>query len=282
MQIINSVQQMQDISRGWNKNNKIGFVPTMGYFHRGHLSLVSEANKHCDKTIVSIFVNPSQFGPNEDFISYPRDLQRDVSLLQEYKVDYVFHPSPEMMYPENYKTWVNVEGISSILCGASRPGHFKGVSTVVLKLVNIIKPQLMFMGEKDFQQITVLKTMLKDLNLETKIFPCPIIREPDGLAMSSRNIYLSKEQRQQALCLNRAIKQAQEQFKRGLLDTNILKKNAEELIGQAGGQIDYISFVEPISLQAVTQAQKDTRILLAVYFGKTRLIDNAALGIDSE
>jgi pantoate--beta-alanine ligase len=279
MQIIDNIQAMQEIGNNWSAGKKIGFVPTMGYFHQGHLSLVAEANKQCEITVVSIFVNPSQFGPNEDFESYPRDMQRDLELLSKYKVDYVFSPNPEQMYPQDYRTWVEVEGISSILCGASRPGHFRGVATVILKLINIIKPNFMFMGEKDFQQVTVLQTMLKDLNCETQIVPCPIIREEDGLAMSSRNVYLNPEQRKQALCLYRAIQQAQAKYKQGLRDTNLLKKQAADLIINSGGKIDYISFVEPKTLQEVAIADDNTRIMLAVFIGKTRLIDNAPLKV---
>ncbi|MDY0219242.1 MAG: pantoate--beta-alanine ligase [Candidatus Cloacimonas acidaminovorans] len=279
MQIIDNIQAMQEIGNNWSAGKKIGFVPTMGYFHQGHLSLVGQANKQCEITVVSIFVNPSQFGPNEDFESYPRDMQRDLELLSKYKVDYVFSPNPEQMYPQDYRTWVEVEGISSILCGASRPGHFRGVATVILKLINIIKPNFMFMGEKDFQQVTVLQTMLKDLNCETQIVPCPIIREEDGLAMSSRNVYLNPEQRKQALCLYRAIQQAQAKYKQGLRDTNLLKKQAADLIINSGGKIDYISFVEPKTLQEVAIADDNTRIMLAVFIGKTRLIDNAPLKV---
>ena len=279
MQIIDNIQAMQEIGNNWSAGKKIGFVPTMGYFHQGHLSLVGQANKQCEITVVSIFVNPSQFGPNEDFESYPRDMQRDLELLSKYKVDYVFSPNPEQMYPQDYRTWVEVEGLSSILCGASRPGHFRGVATVILKLINIIKPNFMFMGEKDFQQVTVLQTMLKDLNCETQIVSCPIIREEDGLAMSSRNIYLNPEQRKQALCLYRAIQQAQAKYKQGLRDTNLLKKQAADLIINSGGKIDYISFVEPKTLQEVAIADDNTRIMLAVFIGKTRLIDNAPLKV---
>ena len=277
MQIIESILQMQEIGNKWDKGKKIGFVPTMGYFHQGHLSLVAEANRQCDTTVVSIFVNPSQFGPNEDFTSYPRDLQRDLELLNKYRVDYVFHPSPQQIYPEPYRTWVNVEGLSSILCGASRPGHFRGVATIILKLTNLIKPNLMFMGEKDFQQVTVLKTMLKDLNCNTRIVSCPIVREEDGLAMSSRNIYLNPEQRKQALCLYQTIKESQTLYKQGLKDVSLLKNKAKEIIESSGGKIDYISFVDSNSLQEPTVADEDTRIMLAVYIGKTRLIDNALL-----
>ena len=277
MQIINSVKTMQEIGNNWDAGKRIGFVPTMGYFHQGHLSLVAEANKQSEITVVSIFVNPSQFGPNEDFDSYPRDMQRDLELLSNYKVDYVFSPSSEQMYPQDYRTWVEVEGISSILCGASRPGHFRGVATVILKLINIIKPNLMFMGEKDFQQVTVLKKVLKDLNCITQIVPCHIIREEDGLAMSSRNIYLNPEQRKQALCLFKAIQQAQTHYKQGIRDTIFLQNEAAELVKISGGKVDYISFVEPNTLQEVNIADDNTRILLAVFIGKTRLIDNAPL-----
>jgi pantoate--beta-alanine ligase len=268
---------MQEIGNNWDAGKRIGFVPTMGYFHQGHLSLIAEANKQSEITVVSIFVNPSQFGPSEDFDSYPRDMQRDLELLSNYKVDYVFSPSSEQMYPQDYRTWVEVEGISSILCGASRPGHFRGVATVILKLINIIKPNLMFMGEKDFQQVTVLKKVLKDLNCITQIVPCHIIREEDGLAMSSRNIYLNPEQRKQALCLFKAIQQAQTQYKQGIRDTIFLQNKAAELVKISGGKVDYISFVEPNTLQEVNIADDNTRILLAVFIGKTRLIDNAPL-----
>ena len=277
MQIIDSVKAMQEIGNNWDAGKRIGFVPTMGYFHQGHLSLIAEANKQSEITVVSIFVNPSQFGPSEDFDSYPRDMQRDLELLCNYKVDYVFSPSSEQMYPQDYRTWVEVEGISSILCGASRPGHFRGVATVILKLINIIKPNLMFMGEKDFQQVTVLKKVLKDLNCITQIVPCHIIREEDGLAMSSRNIYLNPEQRKQALCLFKAIQQAQTQYKQGIRDTIFLQNKAAELVKISGGKVDYISFVEPNTLQEVNIADDNTRILLAVFIGKTRLIDNAPL-----
>ena len=277
MQIIDSIKAMQEIGNNWDAGKRIGFVPTMGYFHQGHLSLVAEANKQSEITVVSIFVNPSQFGPSEDFDSYPRDMQRDLELLCNYKVDYVFSPSSEQMYPQDYRTWVEVEGISSILCGASRPGHFRGVATVILKLINILKPNLMFMGEKDFQQVTVLKKMLKDLNCITQIVPCHIIREDDGLAMSSRNIYLNPEQRKQALCLFKAIQQAQTQYKQGIRETIFLQKEAADLVKKFGGIVDYISFVEPNTLQEVAIADDNTRIMLAVFIGKTRLIDNAPL-----
>ncbi|MDD3524934.1 MAG: pantoate--beta-alanine ligase, partial [Candidatus Cloacimonetes bacterium] len=207
MKLINTLAEMQALKHP--EGFKIGFVPTMGYLHEGHLSLVDASKKDCDLTIVSIFVNPAQFGENEDLDSYPRDMERDLSLLKARGVDYVFFPDAQMMYPNGYRTWVEVEGLSDILCGASRKGHFRGVCTVVLKLVNIVKPHFMYMGDKDYQQQSILRIMLKDLNLDTTIVGCPIVREQDGLAKSSRNVYLDPNNRQIALCLYRALIQAQ-------------------------------------------------------------------------
>jgi len=277
MQIIDNIQAMQEIGNNWSAGKKIGFVPTMGYFHQGHLSLVAEANKQCEITVVSIFVNPSQFGPNEDFESYPRDMQRDLELLSKYKVDYVFSPNPEQMYPQDYRTWVEVEGLSSILCGASRPGHFRGVATIVLKLMHIVNPKLMFMGMKDYQQIIVLEKMIEDLNLETKIVRCPIVREPDGLAMSSRNSYLTPDERQRATCLIKALKNAQQMVNEGYLDSSILISEAENIIKQSDGRIDYIKIVDGSTLQELPEVRSSSRMMLAVYIGNTRLIDNIEL-----
>ena len=190
MQILRSISEMQAVN--YPAAAKVGFVPTMGYLHEGHLSLVDAAVKSCDLVVVSIFVNPAQFGPSEDLGSYPRDFERDLALLKKHKVDYVFSPTAEEMYPPAYKTWVKVEDLSGILCGKTRPEHFKGVSTVVLKLINIVRPQFMYMGNKDFQQLAVLQRMASDLNLSVKIVGCPTIREEDGLAKSSRNLYLEE------------------------------------------------------------------------------------------
>ncbi|MCK9308839.1 MAG: pantoate--beta-alanine ligase [Candidatus Cloacimonetes bacterium] len=277
MQLIQTLQEMQALSQNWQKDKTIGFVPTMGFLHEGHLSLVEASTLQCDTTIVSIFINPSQFGANEDLSSYPRNMERDLQLLSSYKVDYVFIPTAEDIYPQFYRTWVNVEGISEVLCGASRPGHFRGVATVVLKLVNLVNPDLMFMGEKDFQQVAVLKTMLSDLNLHCKIVPCPIIREADGLAMSSRNTYLSGETRQQALCLSKAIHKAKQLYSQGIRDIKILLQAASKIIVDNNAEIDYIQFVHPETLLPVEIAETDTRMILAVKVGKTRLIDNAQL-----
>ncbi|GAB1468089.1 pantoate--beta-alanine ligase [Candidatus Cloacimonadota bacterium] len=277
MQLIQTLQEMQALSQNWQQDKTIGFVPTMGFLHEGHLSLVEASTLQCDTTIVSIFINPSQFGANEDLSSYPRNMERDLQLLSSYKVDYVFIPTAEDIYPQFYRTWVNVEGISEVLCGASRPGHFRGVVTVVLKLVNLVNPDLMFMGEKDFQQVAVLKTMLSDLNLHCKIVPCPIIREADGLAMSSRNTYLIGETRQQALCLSKAIHKAKQLYSQGIRDAKILLQAASKIIVDHNAEIDYIQFVHPETLLPVENAEADTRMILAVKVGKTRLIDNAQL-----
>lgn len=277
MQIVKSVSQMQELSHNWPQDYRIGFVPTMGYLHAGHLSLVAEANRRCEVTIVSIFVNPSQFGPNEDLASYPRDIDRDLQLLSDYHVNHVFFPTTDEIFPNNYRTWVEVKGLSDVLCGASRPGHFQGVATIVLKLVNLVKPHLMFMGEKDYQQITVLKTMLRDLNLSTEIVPCPIVREKDGLAMSSRNVYLNTQERQQALCLTEAIHRIQNLYQEGITDSAELIHSGSKLIKEKGGRLDYLSLVDMDSLEPMPVAGVRTRIILAVYIGRTRLIDNQPL-----
>ena len=256
-------------------SGRIGFVPTMGFLHEGHLSLVRASKKESDSTVVSIYVNPSQFGANEDLSSYPRNFDKDVELLADLEVDYVFFPSNEEMYPNGYKTWINTDEITNVLCGASRPTHFRGVTTIVAKFVQIIQPQLMFMGEKDFQQIVVLETMLKDLNFECKIRRCGIVRESDGLAMSSRNKYLNTDDRKKALCLSKSLKHANMIFKSGNNDTQHIKKKISQIIKKSKGEIDYIEIVDSNTLQPVGEIEKGNRILLAVKIGKTRLIDNA-------
>lgn len=273
--MINSVLEMQSLTR--KADTILGFVPTMGYLHKGHLSLVERAKKQCDIVVVSIFVNPTQFAPNEDLDNYPRDFDSDLKLLAELGVDYVFFPKTTEMYPAGYSTWVNVEGVSEVLCGKSRPAHFKGVSTIVCKLVNIVNPNYMYMGEKDFQQIAVLKRMLTDLNLETVIVPCPIIREPDGLAMSSRNKYLQGQQRTDALCLYKAIQHAQTRYQQGCRKAAELLPELENIIISNNGKIDYIEFRTAEDLKPVDQLTKTTRLFLAIKIGNTRLIDNAPL-----
>lgn len=277
MKICKTIKEMQAEVSKRDRNKTLGFVPTMGALHEGHLSLVRLSKSNCDLSAVSIYVNPSQFGPQEDFGRYPRNLERDLALLADNGADYVFLPDNEQMYPAGYKTWVEVEGLSSILCGNSRPGHFRGVATVVLKLVQIVKPDLMFMGMKDFQQVVVLETMLRDLNSDTQIFRCPIVRESDGLAMSSRNMYLSPEERAKALCLSQTLDMGRQMVASGKKRAEEVILAAEDKINAAGGRIDYISLVNGSTLQPEDVIDQDTRMLLAVYIGNTRLIDNCSL-----
>ncbi len=277
LKLVSSITEMQEIRQSFCKSKSIGFVPTMGYLHQGHLSLVEASTRACEITIVSIFVNPMQFGAGEDLGTYPRDLERDIELLSAYDVDYVFYPDAKEMYPAGFGTKVEIPALSTGLCGASRPGHFTGVATVVLKLVNITRPTQMFMGIKDFQQTAVLRAMLKDLNLQTEIIACPIVREPDGLALSSRNVYLDAVQRVQALCLHNAIKLIQALYADGITDSNQLIDGATDLISEAGGQVDYIQIVDSTSLTELPTANDNCRIVLAVFIGRTRLIDNAAI-----
>jgi pantoate--beta-alanine ligase len=272
---IHSIEQMQALQHP--QGARVGFVPTMGYLHEGHLSLVKQSKKDCDVTIVSIFVNPSQFGPNEDLESYPRDIKRDLALLEDCAVDYVFFPESSAMYPTPYHTWVEVEELSRLYCGASRPGHFRGVCTVVLKLLNIVKAHRTYMGEKDFQQLSILRVMLKDLNLQTRIIGCPIVREADGLAKSSRNIYLKNENRKIALCLYNALSRAKAEVASGERDCAQLINNAVMFIDSAGAKADYVAIVSSNNLQALQVVEAGCRMLIAAYVGKTRLIDNIEL-----
>ena len=277
MQIYKTIAETREALAEEALQKKVGFVPTMGALHKGHLSLVERCHSESDLTVVSIYVNPAQFGPQEDLNHYPRNLEKDIDLLRNYHVDIVFTPDDVQMYPEGYCTWVQVEGLSDILCGASRPGHFRGVATIVLKLMHIVNPKLMFMGMKDYQQIIVLEKMIEDLNLETKIVRCPIVREPDGLAMSSRNSYLTPDERQRATCLIKALKNAQKMVNEGYLDSSILISEAENIIKQADGRIDYIKIVDGSTLQELPEVRSGSRMMLAVYIGNTRLIDNIEL-----
>lgn len=277
MQLIQDIGEIRALCRSLRTEGSLGFVPTMGYLHEGHLSLVKQSVKENPNTVASIFVNPSQFGKNEDLSTYPRDLDRDLALLKACGVKYVFHPRSADIYPDGFDTWVVPDKLASVLCGKSRPTHFKGVATIVLKLINIIGADYMYMGIKDFQQLSILKRMLADLNLESSIVACPIVREADGLAMSSRNSYLNTQERNQALCLYTGLLQARKLFEQGERDCQLIIKEIHNHIQDSGGRIDYIECVDPISLQSVQKAQADTRMMLAVYFGKTRLIDNMAL-----
>lgn len=254
---------------------KIGFVPTMGFLHEGHLSLVRKAREYSDKIVVSIFVNPTQFAPNEDYNEYPRDEEKDLKLLKEEGVDVVFIPEAAMIYPEGYETYVTVEELSKEYCGRSRLSFFRGVATMVLKLLNIVGPDHAIFGEKDYQQFIIIKRMCKDLNLPIEIIPAPIVRERDGLAMSSRNKYLTFDEREEATILYESMKKAEELVQSGIKDIATLKKEIVKLIeSKKYPRIDYIEFVDPETLKRVSTIQGRTRILEAIWIGKARLIDN--------
>jgi pantoate--beta-alanine ligase len=256
-----------------------GFVPTMGYLHEGHISLVRAARAADDAVFASIFVNPTQFSPHEDFAAYPRDPDRDLAMLQAAGADYVFLPSVEEMYPAGFETSVDVGSVSLPLEGAVRPGHFRGVATVVLKLFSIVQPTHAYFGQKDAQQLVVIKKMVRDLNLPVQVVPMPTVREADGLAMSSRNTYLTSEQRQAAPVLYQALTLAQEMWTRGVRDAEAIRSRMRELIeAEELASIDYISVANPETLMELDRVQGPALVSMAVRFGKTRLIDNVTLG----
>ncbi len=267
------------IRRQEARGKTIGFVPTMGYLHEGHLSLVRLAKKKSKFVVVSIFVNPTQFAPHEDLKKYPRDLKRDLNKLKAEGVDLVFYPSVKTMYPAGYKTYVTVRELSKVLCGISRPTHFEGVATVVLKLFNIVQPDIAVFGRKDYQQLVIIKRMVKDLNLGTKIIAGRIVREKDGLAMSSRNTYLSQKDRKNAAILYQALQWARKAFRDRISDPQKITKRMRRMIQGRGGRIDYIEVIDKDSLEPVRKLRKGDVIVLAVYFGETRLIDN--IGVKS-
>ena len=276
MKTCTQIYEMKDIVKNLKRQGmRIGLVPTMGYFHEGHLSLVRECIEMADRTVVSVFVNPAQFGPNEDFKQYPRDLERDSEILEKKGVDYLFVPDAEQIYPQGFKTYVEVKGLQDKLCGRSRIGHFRGVCTVVLKLFNILNPDLAFFGQKDQQQAIILKKMAQDLDLDVKIEVLPIVREEDGLALSSRNVYLSTEQRKAALSLSRSLREVQQMVDKGERDTILLKKKIQDIINSESlVRIDYIQIVDMENLDPLPRIEKRALIAIAVYFGKVRLIDN--------
>jgi len=276
MEVIRSVKDMQHISNRLKKKGKsIGFVPTMGYLHEGHLSLVRRARNENDVVVVSIFVNPIQFGPEEDYARYPRDEKRDLSLL-EGLADFVFIPDVKDMYEEGFVTYVDVEKITTHLCGAFRPGHFRGVATVVLKLFNIVKPDRAYFGKKDYQQFRVIERMCRDLNLEVEIVPCETVREKNGLAMSSRNVYLSKEEFEDAGIIYKALSYGKSLIEGGERDSKSVISKIENMIREKPTlkKIDYIAIVDPMTLEDVKTIKGPVVILFAGYFGTARLIDN--------
>lgn len=280
MRIIESIQEMQAVVAASRREGKtVALVPTMGYLHEGHASLMREGRKRSDLLVTSIFVNPTQFGAGEDFATYPRDLERDSAVAEGAGVDIIFLPKASDMYPATYQTYVNVERISLPLCGASRPGHFRGVTTVVCKLFNIVLPHLALFGKKDFQQLAVIRQMVADLNIPVEIVGMPIVREADGLAMSSRNAYLSADERAQALVLSEAIRSARAAFKAGTNKIEELQLLVRNTIARApSAVIDYVEFRDSTTLEESTCAAESTLLALAVKIGKTRLIDNTLLG----
>ena len=260
----------------------LGFVPTMGALHEGHLSLVRASKSRCDVTAVSIFVNPLQFGPSEDLAKYPRTLDRDARLLEELGVDLLFVPRVDDMYSSGAKTYVLVDDLSDKLDGASRPGHFRGVATVVAKLFEIVRPDCAFFGQKDAAQVAVLRKMVSDLNMDVELVVCPIVRETDGLAMSSRNVYLTAEQRRQALVLNRSLLRVRAAAEAGEHDTAKLIKMGKQVIAEErGARLDYFVIVDPDTLDPVADISRRTLVAVAAYVGPTRLIDNVVLAARS-
>lgn len=263
-----------------HQGKRLGLVPTMGALHEGHLSLVRAANSQCDVVAVSIFVNPTQFGPNEDFSRYPRTFDRDRELLDKEGVDLIFAPSVDEMYPQGTITYVTVEGLSDKLCGKSRPGHFRGVTTVVSKLFHIIEPDAAFFGQKDAAQAAIIRRMARDLNLAVEIVVCPIVREPDGLAMSSRNSYLDPQQRQSALVLYRSLMHIQELFGKGeRTSAKLIAAAKEVLAGWPSVRLDYFEIVNPETLDPVEEVYRDALVAVAAFVGSTRLIDNILLNV---
>ena len=276
MEIYGEISKVRAAVKAWKKEGlTVGFVPTMGYLHEGHKSLIDAARKENDRVVVSIFVNPMQFGPTEDLESYPRDLKKDAALCEAAGVDIIFHPEPEEMYADGFCSYVDMNGLTTELCGKSRPIHFRGVQTVVLKLFHIVTPDRAYFGQKDAQQLAVIRRMVKDLNVDTRIIGCPIIREADGLAKSSRNTYLSAEERKAALILSKTIFMGQKMVEEGETDAvklvEAMKKNIET---EPLAKIDYIKAVDGLTMQQVTELKSPVLVAMAVYIGKTRLIDN--------
>ncbi len=273
------IEEARSVSRSARAAGKrLGLVPTMGALHAGHLSLVSAAKAQCSFVAVSIFVNPLQFGPTEDFTKYPRSLDRDRELLEREGVDLIFAPSVEEMYPTTAITYVKVEGLSERLDGKSRPGHFRGVTTVVAKLFHTIEPDLAFFGQKDAAQLAIIRRMVRDLNMPVEIVASPIIREPDGLAMSSRNAYLAAEQRRQALVLHRSLVEVEAEFSRGeRRAASLVEAGKHVLRSEAAVRLDYLEVVNPETLEAIERVDDQALVALAAYVGTTRLIDNVVL-----
>ena len=282
VEIFNSVTDMQNKANLLRRQGKkIAFVPTMGYFHEGHLDLMREGRKRADYLVVSIYVNPTQFAPTEDLDKYPRNFDRDRAMAGQVGVDAIFFPDNAGMYPPRYQTYVDVEGVTKTLCGASRAGHFRGVATVCAKLFNIVKPHVTIFGKKDFQQLVTIKTMIRDLNMDIEVVGMPTTREQDGLAMSSRNVYLSAEERKSALCLSRSLAMAKRLFEAGETEAaKILDQVCGYIRSHAYTAIDYVKISDVDTVEEVRTAGRHAFIAMAVRIGKTRLIDNYVFGED--
>ncbi len=276
--VVNDIVPLrQAVAEARRSGRTIGLVPTMGALHAGHLSLIEAARSETEYVVVSIFVNPTQFGPNEDLNRYPRPLQRDLELCGKAGVDLVFHPQPAVLYPPDFRTFVEVTGLQDVLCGASRPGHFRGVATVVLKLLNLVQPDRAYFGQKDAQQACIIRQMVRDLNVPVEIRVCPIVREADGLALSSRNEYLGSEERRRATVLYHALNEARRRIEAGERDAATVRQMmAEQIASVSGAVLDYAAVVDADSLQALGRIKPGRPVLLAlaVRFGGTRLIDN--------
>jgi pantoate--beta-alanine ligase len=279
MEIIAEVASVRSFTRAARDSGKqVGFVPTMGALHRGHLSLIDRARAECDAVVVSIYVNPLQFGPREDFLAYPRDRPRDEALVRATGADVLFVPGDEVVHVPGHRTWVEVQGMQDVLCGRSRPGHFRGVVTVVSKLFAIVSPDAAYFGEKDAQQVRIIRRMARDLHLETRIVSCPTVREEDGLALSSRNAYLGPDEKRAAPVLYAALRSAQALARAGETEATALVARAREHIGaEPIARIDYVEAVDGESLEPVTLARAGTLLAAAAWFGRARLIDNLTL-----
>jgi pantoate--beta-alanine ligase len=276
MDICYTIKDVRERVNAWKREGlTVGFVPTMGYLHEGHKSLMQAARANNDKVVVSVFVNPMQFGPNEDLESYPRDFEKDSALCESVGVDLIFHPEPEEMYADGFCSYVDMNGLTTELCGKSRPIHFRGVQTVVLKLFNIVKPDRAYFGQKDAQQLAVIKRMVKDLNVDTEIVGCPIVREADGLAKSSRNTYLNPDERKAALILSRSLKLGRKLIENGETDAKaVIKAITDSINTEPLAKIDYVDVVDFDTITPVDKIGKSVLVAIAVYIGKTRLIDN--------
>lgn len=276
MQIAYTIKEVREQVKAWKKEGlTVGLVPTMGYLHEGHASLIKKAVEDNDRVVTSIFVNPTQFAPTEDLESYPRDLEKDSRLCESLGVNLIFHPEPEEMYAPDFCTWVDMDVLSKTLCGKSRPIHFRGVCTVVSKLFNIVTPDRAYFGQKDAQQLAIIRRMVRDLNMDIEIVGCPIVREEDGLAKSSRNTYLNEEERKAALVLSQSIFLGQKMAREGETDAAKIKAAMTEKIqSEPLARIDYVEIVDGLSMQPVDTVKSPTLAAIAVYIGKTRLIDN--------